>query len=537
MCSVVYLIFASILWVAIVCLLFITNGGLIDIKGSEWTYKVFFYPYADNHTDDVNLITFEELIQQFENGSIPNARLKSVYLYKHPLEEYMESLMNVLFYHEYVVVQTSDGMWWSFEKNGKGIIVQRGKSIQSVRDFKMKTYRMTNGYWEPQQIRHMDGIMTVKRLISVLNERDWQDNMYHFFYANCQAFSEYVYSLGTGNVSRVDWTVIVAGFVLGFIVCIHWAFVDIEKYRRENSRFAMYILFGLAMVIFLSRLTVIPNTYAFRSMDNMWRYDIFYVDGAVRDTGNCSSVAFEERMLKEVNIESTNIDISCRYPLIKQNELLDIFYLVPFYPYVVFKDNNGRWWSLEENGEGILIQRGIMTNDCDLSAKSTKMSTKFRDAVIKDHKGEIMSLGKMIKWFVRQKEMHIALSTYFFNYIIFVALMLSRIWMSIRDMHMIYTFDRKTHTRYIIAYLAVSFCFVLGVYICSFFVFFSILFFYDTFNAGKAICFCICYFVYVYHLSFCFRFLREYFSRALSIILIGIGICAFVYFITIMQIL
>lgn len=92
------------------------------MKGGDWTHKIFFDPSADNRAGSINLITFGDLIEQFENSVIPNARIKSVYLYKVPLYECQKT--NYILYHEYVAVKTSDEMWFSFEKNSKGIIIQ-----------------------------------------------------------------------------------------------------------------------------------------------------------------------------------------------------------------------------------------------------------------------------------------------------------------------------------------------------------------------------------------------------------------------------
>lgn len=407
--------------------------------------------------------------------------------------------------------------------------------MQSVRDFFNKTERMPNGYLEPEEICHMDGITNVKKLISLLSERDWQENEYHYFYANCQAFAEYVYSLATGHVSRVDKTLVYAGVFIGCTVCLHFVCFCCKTMWCTNVRHTIYILFVFGMIVFMSRLSVTPNVYVFHVMDNMWKYNVFLDVDVDQHAGNCSQIAFEEFILDEENVDNAKIDFSYRYPLVEKSEWLDMLNLASFYPYVVFKTNDERWWSLEENGESIIIQRGFMMNDGDVLPKSTQMASRFLAAVEKDHKGEIMFAWKMIQWFVQQKEMHNALSTYLFNYVVFVALLLFRIQINVMDASM---FDGARNRN---ISLAVQYYVVFGVYVSAIFIFFPVLLFNDNiFNTQKAIsfctCFCICYFVYICSLLIHFHFLRRHISSAAIICLIGFGIFVFICFVTYTQI-
>ncbi|CAG0919740.1 unnamed protein product [Notodromas monacha] len=94
-----------------------------------------------------------------------------------------------LMYHSYVVLETNQ-WWWSLEKNGEGITIQRSKQF----DYVKRKYRRKerNGNW---LIESDTGRMTMKSLVDWLYENDELNRRYDVGDndKNCKGFAKRVF--------------------------------------------------------------------------------------------------------------------------------------------------------------------------------------------------------------------------------------------------------------------------------------------------------------------------------------------------------
>ena len=114
---------------------FSSSGGCVK------KFAIHYIPISKYFIDSDQLSVELEKLIDFKT------RIVNVLGYWTPLSE--AQLTAALLYHRYIVFKTEDGYWWSIEKNDEGLTMQRGKSLEDVRDNYRQELRLKGSYWKP----------------------------------------------------------------------------------------------------------------------------------------------------------------------------------------------------------------------------------------------------------------------------------------------------------------------------------------------------------------------------------------------------
>ena len=155
-------------------------------KGGEWKSIVYFDPYSDSKKGNDYHINDEQLLEKMKEIIDASEYIEKIWVYKKPLSSWQ--LTQVLLHHQFVVLETSD-WWWSIEKNGEGITIQRSKKLSYVKDY----YRRTKRIKPIEEVNSDQGQMKMKDLIEFLYQENELNKPYHFMNENCQHFAKRIF--------------------------------------------------------------------------------------------------------------------------------------------------------------------------------------------------------------------------------------------------------------------------------------------------------------------------------------------------------
>ena len=99
-------------------------------KGGDWTARVF-YDSESSGSGMTYTIAQNDLVETLEMLCDLSERIDAVRTYRTPLSNWQ--LTQVLFHHEFALFETHQ-WFWTIEKDGEGIHIQRSKEIWNVRD-------------------------------------------------------------------------------------------------------------------------------------------------------------------------------------------------------------------------------------------------------------------------------------------------------------------------------------------------------------------------------------------------------------------
>lgn len=184
-------------------------------KGENWRNKLYFDSEADKPNERKLWLTENELLRKLDEFTDTKERIRTVIAYKNPLLQ--EQVTSDMLYHLFIVFET-DNWWWSIEKNGEGLTIQRSKKIEAVRDryrqeartFGLSTvlegtHLCSSGLCVPAvtEVKSDRGRKTIRELIIWLQKEKWLFCKYNLLTSNCQHFGEAVYKYVTGTESSV----------------------------------------------------------------------------------------------------------------------------------------------------------------------------------------------------------------------------------------------------------------------------------------------------------------------------------------------
>eukprot|EP00117_Sycon_ciliatum_P013221 scpid89857/ scgid13965/ len=168
--------------------------------GASYTYNVYIDKHCvicdkpDEARPEVRTVTVSaDQIQDIDpwESFDDNECLQRIYLYKNPL--YKRQITQCLLFHSFVVFQTKSH-WWSFEKNGDGVTVQRSTTKQTVRDYYRRDRR--TGYVEGRHVRFVldddvtDNRQTLNDVMQFMRKTNLVSRKYNVIRANCQDFAK-----------------------------------------------------------------------------------------------------------------------------------------------------------------------------------------------------------------------------------------------------------------------------------------------------------------------------------------------------------
>jgi hypothetical protein len=149
-------------------------------------------------------LTNVDLLEELEELVDTSEKISKVFYYTNPLNgwqlykgavkpcSWLASWKGSV-HHAYIVFETKS-WWWSIEKNDAGIIIQRSKQIEFVRDMHVRVRRKENratgiGCEKSKTATNK----TVKQLIEHIHEKGYVNEMYHALEKNCQEFADKIY--------------------------------------------------------------------------------------------------------------------------------------------------------------------------------------------------------------------------------------------------------------------------------------------------------------------------------------------------------
>ena len=161
----------------------LSTGSMRKI-GVEYQSKMFFLPFADKAEEEFLNISHEELkARMFEY--ITNDVILNVAVYKHQLFSWQRT--EGLLYHAFVVLETKR-WFWSVEKNGEGIFVQRSKHRSAVREHLQHKERPPI-----TQVICDSSEMFLKEFVGMLWKTNAVTSGYHYLWNNCKHFAKTVF--------------------------------------------------------------------------------------------------------------------------------------------------------------------------------------------------------------------------------------------------------------------------------------------------------------------------------------------------------
>ena len=175
-------------------------------KGGKWGSCVFFDTESSGE-GEIKKISNEDLIKTFEQliGDDISEKILNVKTCTKPLSEHQWT--DLVFYHEFVVFETKS-FYWSIEKGGEGIYIQRSKDEDNVRLKFNREKRLQGCYWKVTQYRateHPQG-HTVRSLIYWLWDKDELHQSYNYLLNNCKDLAGRVYSFLTKEISEEKYS-------------------------------------------------------------------------------------------------------------------------------------------------------------------------------------------------------------------------------------------------------------------------------------------------------------------------------------------
>ena len=169
------------------------SGGKVK-KGGIWENCVFFDTESSG-SGRIHRIADSDLIERMEElvGEDLSERITMVKTCTKPLNE--SQWTNLILYHEFVILKT-DSFYWSIEKGGEGIHIQRSYSQDNVRLKFNREKRLQGTYWEVTNYR--DPVCparktTVHDVLMWLWKRDELKQCYNYLENNCKHLSRRVY--------------------------------------------------------------------------------------------------------------------------------------------------------------------------------------------------------------------------------------------------------------------------------------------------------------------------------------------------------
>ena len=153
-------------------------------NGFEWQGVIRFYDY----TGESDL----EVLQSLINSHM----IVSAEIYKKPLSE--SQWIHFVFYHAFVVFETrnrgSSPVYWSLEKNGDALILQKSLDKKSVVNKIEGSQRLTTWYWEPKLMVNDLSDCAFEALYKfIIVDTDQLNMKYNFSDENCKKFAKIVF--------------------------------------------------------------------------------------------------------------------------------------------------------------------------------------------------------------------------------------------------------------------------------------------------------------------------------------------------------
>lgn len=163
-------------------------------KGGSLTEKLVFYTGSE-----YDYCSHDSLREKMsEHKGIDNSeKLQKMWLFKRPLSEWQRT--QLVWNHQFVVVD-SPGWYWSLERKGETLLLQRNVKYTVVKDYEEGCPR----YAPVVEIKHGYCKGTMKDLIEFLYREGELKTNYDWVFNNCKTFANSVFNefVVEGTVER-----------------------------------------------------------------------------------------------------------------------------------------------------------------------------------------------------------------------------------------------------------------------------------------------------------------------------------------------
>lgn len=146
-------------------------------SGFNWKGKISFVDWYSNDTITMDDESLDETVLNIE---LCKCKLSGL------------QLSQLFLNHQFLILETKY-WWWSIEKDGEGIVIQRSKRKADVQGTR------TDGTPRPEPILRMnyhdigDKGVSIKSIMNFIADEELHVG-YHWFYANCQSFAQKLYN-------------------------------------------------------------------------------------------------------------------------------------------------------------------------------------------------------------------------------------------------------------------------------------------------------------------------------------------------------
>lgn len=166
------------------------SSGSSASGGSDWTSSLYFTANAKTPGIYPAKISDEELMDYFKKVEGTEDQIIRVWIFKQNLSAWLPKVFGA--WHEFTVVESTN-YFWSFEKDSKGICVQRAKTRVHVKDWYRgveRTGSVTPEGRDPQKGREGD---TVNDIIWWIYKENYLKRGYHATKSNCHYFASLIF--------------------------------------------------------------------------------------------------------------------------------------------------------------------------------------------------------------------------------------------------------------------------------------------------------------------------------------------------------
>lgn len=171
--------------------------GVCESKGKageRYSPEVYFDPEADSETGADYNIPDDDLKDKLLAVIGENEEITTVSIYKSKLFRWQ--VTSSMLYHAFVVLETEQ-WWWSVEKNGEGVTIQRSKDLRYVKDH-YRRGRRNEVSREP--LVTDTGRYNLHEFVLMLYLSDAVRSQYHLLDNNCKDFAQVVFDEVAKNV-------------------------------------------------------------------------------------------------------------------------------------------------------------------------------------------------------------------------------------------------------------------------------------------------------------------------------------------------
>ena len=163
-----------------------------DLDSKSWTGKVKFCAESSETNGSVTRDVAITCVADKAHSELmkcidPKEEIRIISVYKVPLQS--SPKMSSSLFHEFLVLATNR-CYWSFERNAKEIVIQRGKKLNNVKSWCGERQRKA----EQKEDFSKSVRLNMGDFVAYLHREEILNTPYNLIAANCQHFAEEIFN-------------------------------------------------------------------------------------------------------------------------------------------------------------------------------------------------------------------------------------------------------------------------------------------------------------------------------------------------------